>query len=190
MSGTMPACWCAKPFQERGRRGPNASLALHGLDDDGGGVFADGLARRIEVVPGTEADAGDEWLERLAVLRGPGERERAHRPAVEGALECDEGRAARRLADPPCELDRGFHRFGPGVAEEDPGRERQRHQPIRQRGACLRVVEVARVDELAGLLADGRDDLAVAVAKAVDTHSGGEVEVLPSLAVKQIRAAA
>src|SRR5262249_58230108 len=65
----------------------DSRLPLNRFDDDGGGLFVDRLARLGEIVRAVvrvdESDAGDQRFERLAVFLLFGDRERAHRPAVE-----------------------------------------------------------------------------------------------------------
>ena len=119
----------------RGRGRTPPSPCTGSIEHRGGLVGPIGAARRVEVVPGAEAHAGHQRLEGLAVLRVPGDGERAHRAAVEGALEADELGAALR----PCPIARAnliaaFHGLRARVAEEDLGRERQRDQALGERG--------------------------------------------------------
>jgi hypothetical protein len=105
------------------------------------------------------------------------ERQRAHRPAVEGALEGDDPRPMGVVAR---ELDGPFDGFGPGVREEDP----RLPAEGRDRGQALHELEVARlvevgrrdVDEPIGLLLDRGHHLRVSVAGRADGDAGGEVE--------------
>src|SRR5581483_3095609 len=93
----------------------DTALALHGLEEDRGRLRADVLRERLRR---REPRAGDERHERRLLRRLAGDRERAHRPAVERAFERDELRLAGRLPGP---LDRGLDRLGAGVAEERAG---------------------------------------------------------------------
>src|SRR6201999_4353404 len=89
----------ARGFDRRGKRRrhrADAALALNRLDDDRGGAIGHRAIERGDVACRDEADAGDERLELLAIVRIPGDRERAERPAAEGVIECDELRALRR----------------------------------------------------------------------------------------------
>ena len=85
--------------------------------------------RRGQVVPRAEADVGEERLEGLAVVRGPGDRKRPDRTPVERVLEDDVLGAALGLADAARALDRRFARLGAGVREEDLRREGERDEP-------------------------------------------------------------
>ena len=81
------------------------------------------------------------------------------------------------VPDAPRELHGPFPRLGPRVAEEDLRGEGEGDQALGERARGLGVEQVARVDELARLLADGLDDRAVAVAEAVHRDARREVEV-------------
>ena len=76
---------------------------------------ADRGRERGDVVEAGEAHAGSQRLERGALRRLAGDRERARRPAVERVLERDDARLAGRLARV---LERGLDRLGARVAEE------------------------------------------------------------------------
>src|SRR6266536_4073590 len=107
--------------------------------------------------------------------------------AVEAALEADVFGPSLLLADAPRELHGPFAGLAPRVAEEHLGREGQGHQARGQLARGLRVEEVARVDELARLVADRLQDLAVAVAEAVHPDPGREVQVGLPLLVEELR---
>src|SRR5690606_27996719 len=94
-------------------------LPLDGLEEQRGDVVAEGRLERGEVPEGEVLDAAGQRLERLAVGRLVGERERPHRPAVERALEREDA-GTPGAAVPPCQLDRGLDRLGAGVREEHP----------------------------------------------------------------------
>ena len=71
-------------------RHDHAGLALDRLEDDRGGLVGDGGRERRGVAVRDEGDVAGQRLERLAVGRLGGQRERAHGAAVEGALGGDE----------------------------------------------------------------------------------------------------
>ncbi len=95
-----------------GRERMDAALALHRLEQDRRGVRADVLGERRRC---REARAGDERLERSALRRLPGHRQRAERAPVERAFERHDLGAPGRLARP---LERSLDRLGARVAEE------------------------------------------------------------------------
>ena len=142
------------------------------------GLGAGGPA--IEVGIADVDDSGHQRREAAALLRlGAGERKRAHGASVEGAVEGDDVLALGVIAR---ELERGLDGLGAGVAvvERDAGRAWARSCERRAASGELRVVEVGagHVNQFAGLLLDGGDDLGMAVSGGGDGDSGGEVEEL------------
>ena len=112
----------AGPGQVAGRRHDDAVLALDRLEDHGGGLVVDRCGKRLGVAVRDEDHVAGQRLERLAVLRVVGDRQRPHRPAVERALARDD------LGPPgqPGDLERGLVGLGAGVGEEHPCRRRRR----------------------------------------------------------------
>ena len=139
-----PARGAPSPVASSTARGPSASASPYGH----------------------EPHAAGQRLERLAVGRLAGERERAHRAAVEGRP-----RAATTSgpAGAPADLERGLVGLGAGVAEEDPTRParpaRAAARPARGRGSCIE--EVRDVPERARLRGDRLDERRVGVAEAL-----------------------
>ena len=110
---------------------------------------------------------------------------------MKGAEEGDGPRTARV---PAGQLQAGFQRFGAAVGEEDAlARLAGRHlgQPLRQVDLRL-VVEIGarHVQQLAGLVLDGGDDLRMAVPGARHGDAGREVEEEIAVHVLDDRAAA
>ena len=164
--------------QEVGRRDAHAAFALHGLDEHRRRLRPDERGRRLEVVPGAEAHAGDQGLEGRAVLLLPGHR-RA-RPCVRPWKEPSKATSSVRPCAPPMRRANLIAASTASVPELQrktlPGKASatRRSASVARR---LVVVQVAGVDHAARLLADGGDDLGVAVAEAVHADAGREVEV-------------
>ena len=59
----------AQPFEVAGRRQVDAALALDRLDQDGAGLAVDQLGDGVEVAERGVAEAGQQRLEALVVLR-------------------------------------------------------------------------------------------------------------------------
>ena len=81
------------------------------------GLAVDQLGDGVEVAERGVAEAGQQRLDALVVLRLAGGAEGAHRPAVE-AVEHGDDLVAARLAVEPGQLDRRLVRLGAAVAEE------------------------------------------------------------------------
>ena len=110
---------------------------------------------------------------------------------MEGAEEGDHVLPAGVVAG---QLQRALDGFGAGVAVVEAMRPRHGcdgGEPLRQRDHAL-VVEVGagHVDQLAGLLLDGLDDLRMAMAGGGDGDAGGKVEELVAVHVFDPGAAA
>src|SRR5581483_9097586 len=170
--------------QGRGGERPHASLALDGLEHDRGRVGPDRVRERLR---GREADARDERLERRPLRRLPGDRERAHRAAVEGALERDELRLPGRLARP---LERGLDRLRAGVAEERVRAAEAVGQALGEVLHRLGRVQVRHVPEALELRPRRRERPRVAVAEADDGDAGEQVEVALAVVGDEPRALA
>ena len=135
--------------------------------------------QRGDVVGRHELHARQQRLEIVPVLGLPGDRERAQRAAVEGVLQRDDlvlvgADLAAVRAD---HLQRAFHGLGAGVGEEAALEPADLGQPLGQRSLVLVVVEVRRVDQQAGLLADDLHDARMRVAERVDADAGDQVQV-------------
>ena len=138
-----------------GRGGDDAALALGRLEDDRRGLLVDRLAEGVGVAVVDPADVEAERGERRADRLLAGDRERAHRAAVEAVVGGDDHRAVLALlaAD---QLERGLVGLGAGVAEEDPRAAvrvglQQDQQLLRQLDARLVHEQVAGVREPADL---------------------------------------
>ena len=106
-----------------------------------------------------------------------GQRERAHGASVEGAEECDHVLPLGVIAG---QLERGFHRFGAGVAVVNLVRSRHGsdfRQPLRQRDHAL-VVEIRarHVDQFARLLLNRGHHIGMAMSGRGHGDAGGEIE--------------
>ena len=104
-------------------------------------------------------------------------RQRAHRAAVEAALEGDDPGPMRVVSG---QLDGALDRLGARVGEEDARllRERRDRRQALHQLEVARLVEVGRgdVDEPIRLLLDRGGHLRVRVAGRADGDAGGEVE--------------
>ena len=195
----VPVGAFAQPLQEGGRGRNVAAVAEDGFDDEPGriGGGADGLQEVIEFlqregnsgvfVPAVSVGVGEGGDMHSAHQRresgaelgaGGGQRGRAHRPAVESAVERDDVGSS---GGHPGQADRGLDRFGAGGGVEDAVESRgqevtQLLGELEQRRVHHR--RVLGMNDLADLFTGRGDDIRVAVPGAGDTDSGGEVEVL------------
>ena len=144
-------------------------------------------AQRGDVVRLREARARQERLERRALRRLAGHRERARRSPVEALLEREHARLAGRLARV---LDRRLVRLGAGVAEERLRAAEPRGERLRERLRGLGPVEVRRVPEAVELAVRGGERRRMLVAEPDDGDAGGEVEVAAADVVGQPHAVA
>ena len=106
-----------------------------------------------------------------------GQRERAHGASVEGAEEGDHVLALGVIAG---QLERGFNRFGAGVAVVNPvrpGHGSDFRHPLRQRDHAL-VVEIRarHVDQFARLLLNRSHHIGMAMSGRGHGDAGGEIE--------------
>ena len=107
----------AQSFQVAGRRQVDAAFALDRLDQDGTGLAIDQPGHGLEVAEGGIAEAGQQRLDALVVLRLAGGGERAEGSAME-AVEHGDDLVAAGLAVQAGQLDGGLVRLGAAVAEE------------------------------------------------------------------------
>src|SRR5262249_45695644 len=105
----------ARTREELASRRVDASLSLDRLDEDAGGVVVHELGEGARVVQCGERDAWDERLECRAPRGVSPDGKGAGRPPVEGVLDRDDARLARRLAR---DLQRRLDRLRARVAEE------------------------------------------------------------------------
>src|SRR5699024_1804072 len=76
----------AQPGEEALRCRDHAGLALDGLQEDASGVLVSHGVNGVEVAVGVVLHARGHRFEGLALIRLAGQRQRAHRAAVEAAL--------------------------------------------------------------------------------------------------------
>ena len=174
--------------ERRGQR-PHAALALDRLEDDGGHVRPHRGLQRPGVGGRHETHAGQERLERTAIAGFPRRRQRAERAAVKRTLESDDARPPRLAARVPAaarELQAGFHRLGPAVAEERPRQPRQRRQSPADLPLQGMEIEVGRVDQGAGLVGEGVRQPGMGVAQRRHPEAGHEVQQAAAVGVADV----
>ncbi len=105
---------------QRRRHRPHAAFALDRLDDDRRRLAGDQPIERRRIVGRRERDAGQQRLERVAVVLVPGHRQRAERAPGERVIEGDElgARLAARVPVAARELQAGLVGLAAAVAEE------------------------------------------------------------------------
>ena len=160
--------------------GAHAALALHRLDQDAGGVRTDRLLDRFEIAMRHLVEAVQRRPETFEIFCRAGRGQRAQGAAVERALEGDEAIALGMALGGVIaarDLDRAFHRFGAGIAEEHQIRKALFAQPRRELVAVGRLEQVRHVPEFGGLLLQRRDQMRMAMAERIHRDAGGEVEI-------------
>ncbi len=170
----------AQGAQEGPARMPHAAFALHRFDQDGAGLGADRRARRIQVAERHLVEAVDLRAEAGQVLLLVARRDGRQRAPVEAAFEGDDP-VAFRMAVMAMEfargLDRAFQRLGAGIAEENlvgEGRgAKARGEPL----LAGDIIEVRCVPELAGLLAQGADQMRVRMTEHRHGHARAEIQI-------------
>ena len=193
-SSSQSSAPCSVVIRARGRevavrRHDDAGLALDRLEHDRGGLVGDRGGQRVGVAVRHEGDVAGQRLERLAVGRLGGERERAHGAAVEAALGGDDVGAAGA----PGELERGLVGLGAGVGEEHlagPAGAEQREQLLGELDLRLAGEEVRDVAERLELVGDRLDQRRVGVAERVDGDAAEQVDVLLAVGVPDVGALA
>src|SRR5262249_16599638 len=132
-----------------------------------------------------EADARNQGLERLAIGRRIRGREREPRPAVEAALERDDGPAghALRLRARARELERRVEALGAGGAEGHAREAGPRAQLLRQLDRRLVREQVRAVPQPRELRGDRLGEAGRRVAERVHRDAAREVEVLVAAGV-------
>ena len=119
-------------------------------------------------------EALDRRTEAFEVLRVATGRDGRQRAAVEGAAEGDDAPPLRIAGDIVIAargLDRGFARFGAGIAEEHLVGERHADEPLGQPLLPLDAIKVGRVPQLAGLLGERGDEAWMRVPQHVDGNA-------------------
>lgn len=168
----------AEAAHEFGGGGEDAAFALDGFDEDGGGLGGEGRADGVEVVEVGVGEAGDQGLEPVLVLRLAGGGHRGEGASVEGIAHGDDAELALGGAPFAGEFEEAFVGFGAGIAEEDLAAETGDFGDFRgEAGLDFVDEEVGAVHEAGGLVADGGDDVRVAVAGVADGDAGHAVEV-------------
>ena len=188
-SASLGVAQLARRRQEAGVQRVHAALALHRLDQHGGGARADGGPQGVEVVGRHVREARRQRLERLLLRSRPGGRQRAVRAAVERALEADDlvlVRPAARPAAAARELDRRLVRLGAGVAEERAAvAGRSAREPLGERDRRAPTSRGSRRGRAPPAGPRAPDRRRVAVTEGHDREAGDEVEVLAALVVEQ-----
>jgi len=173
--------------QEPGGWAHHAAFTLDGLDDHGGGLVVDGRRSSVQISVWHEDHVTGQRFERLAVLGGRRQRERSHRPAVEGALHGDD----LRPAGEPGDLEGCLVGFGARVREIDPGRSicgaagGQLGQPLTQFDLRDGREEVRDMAEGCHLLADRPDDGRVGLTQPADRDAAEHVGIAIAIGVPQ-----
>ena len=85
----------------------------------------------------------------------------------------------------PHHLDDAFHRLGTGIGEKHLVGEGHLAKPGRQPLPFGDAVEVGDVDDLPGLFRDRLDHMRMGMAKRVDRHARGEIEVAVAVGRRQ-----
>ena len=95
---------------------------MNNLDYDGASIFVDELFEGKLIAARSKVYARQQRFERLAILRLPRNGQRAESASVERMIEGHDLKLVWRdfPAVCPSHLQRGFHRFCSGVAEEGP----------------------------------------------------------------------
>ena len=179
----------AQALHELGAGRADAALALDRLDQEAGGVPAHRRLGGLEIVELDDLEAGQQRREAVAQLVLVGGADRAERAAVEGAGEGDQlvlvGPAVMVVVAARG-LDRALDRLGAAVGEEDGVGEGEVDQPLRERLALRRAVEVGDVDQGRRLVLDRLGQVRMAVAEQVDGDAAGEVEIFLALLAVEI----
>ena len=138
----------AQPGQEAVGRNADAAFALDRLDQDRRGFVVDQPRHGVEIAERGVDEAGHQRPEALVVFRLSGGGDRAHRAAVEAALERDDLVAAFGGVVQPGELDRRLVGLGAGIAEERLAAETPFRKGLGPKPLQLGVPRVRHVDQL------------------------------------------
>jgi hypothetical protein len=88
----------------------------------------------------------------------------------------------------PRRLDRAFQRLGAGIGEEHPVGEGRLDQPLRQPPLLGHLVEIGCVPQLAGLFAQGLDQMRMGMAQRAHRDAAAEIEIALAARVDEPRA--
>ncbi len=170
----------------------DAGLALDRLEEDAAGGLVECLSGGREVVVGYVAEAGHERREAGLDPRIAGGGQGRQGAAVEGAFGTDDGRPltlAPALSGPAAGgLDQGLVSLGSAVAEHHAVEPRELDEQLGGVGLGADVEIVARMQQRAGLLADGLGQHRVGMTEGADGDAGEEVEVAAPLAIPKVAA--
>ena len=166
------------------RRGhDHAALALDRLQQDRRGRVVDRRGEGLGVAVRHDGDVAGQRPERLGLGRLRGQRQRAHRAAVEAARGDDDAGAAGAAGH----LERRLVGLGAGVGEEDPpGPPGERRAAARPAGSGARRRTSWRRAPGGDLGRDRLDDGRVGVAEGVDGDAGEQVEVAVAVGVPDV----
>ena len=174
----------AQRTQEFRRHHPHAALALHGFDDNSGGLGPDGLLYGFQVVSGDldkARHAGPEAFQIFFIAAGI---DGGIGAAMKGALEADDMKALGMTADilvAPRHLDGEFDGFGAGIGEKARVGKGVGDQLFGQAFLPGHPVKVGGVPQLARLLGERLHHPGIGVTEGVDGNAGTEIQV--SLAI-------
>ena len=174
--GAVPRRDIARGGQIALGRDDDTALPHDRFEEHRGGVVVDRGGQRVGVAVRHVRDVTRQRLERRLLGRLTGQRQRAHRPAVESFLCGNQFRAAGE----PGQLERQLVGLGAGVAEEHPRlgvRPQQRDQFFGQRDTRFGGIQVGGVAQRRHLVRDGLDDRGVAMAEDVDRDAAEQVHV-------------
>ena len=176
------------PAQVVGRRHHHAVLALHRLQQHGGGALAGGAADGLHVAEGHPHEAGGKRLEGGAVALYPAGGHRGQGAPVEGAVGHDDlvGAVAVVAAPAPGQLDGRLHRLRPRVAEEGAVHPRRPAEEFGQLHLGHRVEQVGDVHQGAALFGEGLHHHRVAMAQADGGDARHQVQVATAAVVPDV----
>jgi hypothetical protein len=164
-----------------GFRNLYAALALIGLDQDGDDVLVmrRQLGDRVGVAEGDAHEAAHQRLEAGLHLAVAGRRQGGHGASVKALFHDDDG----RIVDAPVmtmetrEFDRRFVGLGAGIAEESAVHAGQGAELVGQGLLQGDTVQVRRVDQSPGLLAQGARQFRMGMAQAVDGNASDRIQI-------------